>query len=202
MKKTHLIFLCFSLFFCACIQDDPIPTPKPKGYFRVDFPEKKYQKFENDKCPCEFEYPVYATIERQNRFFNEEISDPCWFNINMEKMNAKIHFTFKKISDTKSFEKLLEDNHKLTYEHVKKADFINENEFHTPNNVHGLLFDIGGDAASNYQFFLTDSTKHYLRGSLYFGAKPNRDSLAPIIQFVYSDLVHFINTFQWEKIKQ
>lgn len=201
MKRKIIsnISLVLILFFSSCIEDVPIPTPKPKGYYRINFPEKKYQIFENGDCPCKFEYPKYATIEKQNLFFDKKITDPCWFNINMEQLNAKIHFTFKKINDKKALHQLLEDNHKLTYEHVKKADFINEDEFHTSNNVHGMLFDIGGDAASNYQFFLTDSTKHYLRGSLYFAAKPNRDSLAPVIQFVYKDLVHFINTFHWEK---
>lgn len=195
--RIFILFL-LAVFFTSCIKDDPIYYPKPKAYPRLYLPEHSYQSFKNNPCPCEFEYPTYATIDRNISFFEEKISDPCWFNINLDTINAKIYFTFKKIDDKKMFAKLLEDNHKLSYEHVKKADFIEENEFHTANNVHGILFDVGGNAASNYQFFLTDSSRYYMRGALYFNARPNRDSLEPIIKFAYKDLYRFIHSFKWE----
>ena len=87
---------------------------------------------------------------------------------------------------------------KLTFKHTIKADYIDERIITTPHQVSGMLYEVGGDAASNAQFFLTDSSQHFIRGSLYFNNPPNEDSLRPVIHFVKLDLFHLIETFRWE----
>ncbi len=94
--------------------------------------------------------------------------------------------------------KLVEDARTMVYKHTVKADAINESRFRTPYNVSGVYYEIGGNAASSVQFFVTDSTQHYLRGALYFNAQPNKDSLAPVVAFLKDDVVQLINTLHWK----
>ncbi|CAN5220667.1 gliding motility lipoprotein GldD [soil metagenome] len=177
--------------------DDPIYTPKPKGYFRIELPGKAYQTYSSE-CPYSFEYPVYAKVERHNTFFGEDFSDSCWLDIRIPTLTGDIHLSYKNINETNTLEKLVEDAHQMAYKHTVKADYIDESLIRTPTGVGGILYELGGNSASNIQFYVTDSTKHFLRGSLYFGATPNQDSLAPVIQFVRADMLHLIETLEWK----
>jgi len=177
--------------------DEPIYTPKPKGYFRIELPEKQYQRYSSE-CPYSFEYPVYAQVERHNTFLGEDVSDSCWLDIRIPRLTGDIHLSYKTIGGNNTLEKLIEDAHQLAYKHTIKADYIDESLIQTPTGIGGILYELGGNSASNIQFYLTDSTQHFLRGSLYFGATPNQDSLAPVIQFVRADMLHLIETLRWE----
>ena len=197
----HLTFICAFLFatgvFTGCGSDDEY-TPKPRAYFRIDLPKKAYTAFSSTDCPYTFEYPVYAEVQRDTNFMGAATSDPCWLNIDMKGLSAIIHVSYKEISRENNLPKLIEDAHKLSYKHTVKADYIDETPIHTPNNVQGLVYEIGGNAASNIQFYLTDSTKHFIRGALYFNTPPNSDSLAPVVKFVKEDMVHMIDTWKWQ----
>lgn len=184
------------LFFLSCCTESF--TPKPRGYFRIDLPEKAYQTYHSDVCPFSFEYPVYASIERDTLFFNEPAENPCWMNIDFKNMGGKIHLSYKEINAQNSLAKLLEDAHKLTFKHTQKAQYIDESVLKNDMGVSGILYEIGGNAASNAQFFLTDSNRHYIRGSLYFSATPNEDSLAPVIKFIKEDMMRMFQSFRWE----
>lgn len=177
---------------------DSTYVPKPRGYYRIDFPKKEYTQFVSKDCPYAFEYPVYAKVQRDTSFFGAPPTDPCWLNIDMPQFAGVIHISYKEIKGENTLEKLLDDAHKLSYKHTVKADFIDETPINTPNNVHGLMYDIGGNAASNIQFYVTDSVHHFIRGALYFNVEPNSDSLAPVIKFVKEDVVHMVNTLQWK----
>lgn len=194
-RWMYLLLLVIT-FLPSC--EDPIYTPKPKGYFRIELPDKAYQRFVAPDCPYSFEYPVYSSIERHNTFFGEDITDSCWLDIRIPKLTGDIHLSYKPITQQNSLEKLIEDAHKMAYKHTLKADYIDESLISTPNGIGGILYELGGNSASNIQFYVTDSTKHFLRGSLYFGATPNQDSLAPVIQFVRADMLHLIETLRWE----
>ena len=118
-------------------------------------------------------------------------------NIVIKDLNAKIHLSYKNIHQNLSV--LLDDAHTLAYKHSIKADAINEKVFiNHEKKVYGILYEIKGDAASSVQFFMTDSTDHYIRGALYFNTNPNKDSLAPVVQFLKTDIVHFIETLNWK----
>lgn len=168
-------------------------TPKPRGYFRIDFPAKEYQKFDST-CPYIFEYPNYGRIEKDMN----KSAEPCWINISFPKYKSKIHLSYKTIHG--NFTEYLEDSHTLAYKHAIKADAIDEYQVEFPEKkVYGIIYDIRGNAASSVQFYLTDSIKHFLRGSLYFESTPNKDSLAPAIDFFRKDVEKLINTLEWKK---
>ena len=193
-----LFAIGFSLIMLSSCGGSDNYTPKPRGYYRIDFPEKAYTKFDGADCPYSFEYPVYAKVIRDTAFFGARPDDPCWLNISMPEFAGMIHISYKDIKGENTLAKLLEDAHKLSYKHTVKADYIDETDINTPNNVHGLMYEIGGNAASNIQFYLTDSSKHFIRGALYFSTPPNADSLAPVVAFVKQDLIHLVNTMEWK----
>ena len=192
MKNTLFLFLI--VFAAGCNSDF---TPKPRGYFRIDLPEKVYQKFDTT-YPFTFEYPVYATIQRDS----SRLAEPYWFNIVYRPFNAQLHFSYKVIHD--NLKQYLDDSRTLVNKHIPKANAIQQREYlDAPNKVYGLVFDIkGSDAASTYQFYLTDSVSRFVRGALYFNLVPNNDSLQPVIDFLKQDLQHMIATFRWKENKK
>ncbi|MCL6524457.1 MAG: hypothetical protein K6T34_07320 [Thermoflavifilum sp.] len=173
------------------------PTPRPRGYFRIDLPEKKYQLFDKPGYPYTFEYPVYANIVKDTVFFDTVPENPYWINIVFPGLNGKIYLTYKIISKKQPLQTLLNQVFEMTDKHDYKADYRDEIRIHTPYHVDGIFFSLGGDVASAKQFFVTDSTRHFLRGALYFYAVPNADSLAPVNQFVEKDMWHLIHTLRW-----
>ncbi|TDH24059.1 gliding motility lipoprotein GldD [Segetibacter sp. 3557_3] len=172
-------------------------TPKPKGYFKIPFPTKAYQQFNEPGYPYSFEYPVYAKVLKDSSFFNEATENPWWINIDFPQFNGKVHVSYKQIG-TNQFDKLVNDAFTMTNKHNVKAYSIDDSLITTPNNVHGLFFKVGGNVATANQFFLTDSTRHFLRGALYFDAAPNEDSLGIVNRFLLDDVRHMINTFKWK----
>lgn len=172
-------------------------TPKPQAYHKIDFPEKSYQASKVEHCPFSFEYPSYTTIEQDSLFFNEKVENPCWMDINFDRFKGVLHLSYKTIKQENDFAKYVDDAHKLTFKHTIKAESIDEYQIETPNQVGGMIYEVGGDAASSVQFFLTDTNTHFLRGALYFSNTPNADSIAPVVKFVKEDMRHLIDTFQW-----
>lgn len=194
MKHLLLILLLTSAL-CACNSDF---TPKPRGYFRIDLPEKAYRKFDTN-FPYTFEYPVYAKILPDT----SRMTEPYWINIVYVPFNAQLHFSYKVISDSEHLKQYLEDSRTLVNKHIPKANAIQQREFiDAANRVYGLVFDIkGSDAASTFQFYLTDSVAKFVRGALYFNLVPNNDSLQPVIGFLKEDIEHMIATFRWKDVK-
>ena len=189
MQKYFVIFVLFLIVLPGCNRSY---TPKPRGYLRIDFKEKEYTQFDST-CPYRFEYPVYAQIVMDMKARTE----PCWLNIEFPAYNGTIHISYKEVRG--DLDKFVEDSRNLAYKHTIKADAIRETVYSdTGRNVHGILYDIKGNAASNLQFFLTDSIAHFLRGSLYFNVTPDKDSLAPVINYFKEDIVHLIETFNWK----
>lgn len=167
-------------------------TPKPAGYLRIDFPEKAYQIY-NSSCPFTFEYPLYGKIIADT----SRIAEPCWINIEFPGFGGKIHISYKSVRNNVNV--YIEDSRTLAYKHTVKADAISETLYtNDEKKVYGLLYQIKGDAASSVQFYLTDSTRHFLRGSLYFNVQPNADSLAPVIGFFMEDIMHLVETLEWK----
>jgi gliding motility-associated lipoprotein GldD len=171
-------------------------VPRPKGYFRIDLPKKEYREFDGSSkgMPFSFEYPAYGKLEFQHEYADE----PGWFNIAFPAYRAKIYMTYKNVKS--DFADLMEQTYKMNVKnHISKADAINEQPYsNAEKKVYGILYDLKGNTASAVQFYATDSIKHYLRGSLYFSAEPDADSLAPVINFFREDIVHLIETLRWK----
>ncbi len=178
--------------FPSCSNDY---TPKPRGYFRIALPEKKYILLDS-VYPFRFEYPSYAVIT------NDPISpqEKNWINIEMPVFHGRIHISYKPLTDKNSLVRFTEDSRTLALKHMSKASGIRQIAINDPKRrVYGLVYEINGmGAASPYQFYLTDSTRHFMRGSLYFDVIPNNDSLAPVIDCVKSDIQHLFETINWK----
>ena len=187
----------FSIVCLLLVSCNGVFTPKRRGYFKIDFPRHEYQTFDQQGFPYTFEYPVYAKIVRDSSFFDTAPENPYWINIDFPRFDARIYISYKAIGPNK-FDKLREDAFKMTFKHTSKASSIDQTVIQTPNGIGGIYFNVGGNAATANQFFLTDTTKHFLRGALYFDTTPNEDSLGIVNQFLEKDMQHLINTFKWK----
>jgi len=197
-KPVNIIFTCLyisALFFLSCNSDYSVG--KKKGYFKIDFPEKKYQLFDRPGYPYTFEYPEYATVIKDSMFFSDKAED-WWINIDIPRFNGRIHVSYKAINQQNKFDSLVNDAYKMaTKQHINISTGITDSVMQTPNGAGGMYYALEGNTATANQFFLTDTTKHFLRGALYFDAAPNADSLGIVNDFLKKDLQHLINTLKW-----
>jgi gliding motility-associated lipoprotein GldD len=182
----------FGLLISSCENDEEVYSPKPRGYPRIDFPQKKYRLYDS-LCPYSFEIPLYSGIKQDKH----KGAEPCWLNLEFPKFNATLHLSYKEVNN--NFSKYLEDSHEFAIRHQIKATGLDEIPvFRDSAKVYGLIFDIAGNTASSLQFYLTDSTHHFLRGALYFNSVPNIDSLKVVVDFLKKDVLHMINTTKWK----
>ncbi|ASU32639.1 gliding motility lipoprotein GldD [Mucilaginibacter xinganensis] len=192
MKKLALII--FSVMLLAACGGNHDYSPKPRGYYRIIFPEKSYQPYVSN-CPFTFQYPKYAVMEPDK---NPD-AKPCWLNMQFPQFNGTLHLSYEPIRSKKEFNELVEDAHKLSFKHTVKATGIDEGIINYPEQkVYGIYYSIDGNAASSIQFYLTDSTKNYIRGALYFNSEPRLDSIQPVLTFVKKDVDLMIKSFRWK----
>ncbi len=196
MNTKSLFTACISMFIlCSCNSNY---TFKPRGYYKIDFPEKKYQEFNQPGYPFSFEYPTYATIAKDSSFFEEKPENPYWLNIDFPQLSGRIYISYKEVGKN-SIDSLVNDAFTMSYkQHTYKATAIEPMALITANNISGIYFTLSGNTATANQFFLTDSTKNFIRGALYFDATPNEDSLSTVNAFLKKDLEHLINTLKWK----
>ncbi|HEY4798956.1 MAG TPA: gliding motility lipoprotein GldD [Bacteroidia bacterium] len=180
----------------SCGSGDDIPIPKPTGYFRIDLPQKKYAVFSEAACPFEFEYPSNYSLVLPD---SDKQAEPCWKNIIYPRFRAELNLSYKTIDKDNKLEKFLDDSWTLATRHEVKASGMPETPIIRDSaRVFGLLFEIQGNAASSLQFYATDSTRHFIRGALYFYARPNYDSLSPVINFLKMDVERMITSLKWK----
>jgi len=195
MKRINTFFIFF--LFSALMACNSDPVPRPKGYYRIELPQKSYQTFDTSGYPYSFEYPTYAQVVKDSTFFDDMPENPYWINLSFPQFDAQIHISYKEINSPATLQKLVDDAFSLTGKHSIKANAIDEIPIQGAENAKGFLFDVGGNAATGKQFYLTDSSKHFIRGALYFNATPNYDSIKPVEEFLARDIEHFIKTFRW-----
>lgn len=202
--------------FIICIPGvgcNSVYTSKKPGYYKIDFPERQYVKFNKPGFPYSFEYPAYSIINKDS---SQKGGDPFSINVLFPSLNGEIYITYKvigaksiyKVKDAGGkykdstavniFQNLVEDCYKLTYKNDIKAYSIEDSVMHTPNDITGIFFKLSGSVATAKQFFLSDTTHNFLRGALYFDATPNEDSLRPVNSFLQEDMKHIINTLKWK----
>ena len=191
--KLKILWVAIILF-ASCNSDYTI---KQRGYFKIGLPEHKYVTFDKPGYPYTFEYPAYSNVVQDSTFFEDEPENPYWVNIEFPSLNGKIYVSYKDVQKNQ-FDKLVDDAFKLTYKHSTKATGIKDSLMRTPNGITGIFFKVGGNAATARQFFVTDSTKHFLRGALYFDSTPNADSLGVVNDFLEVHMKHLINTLRWK----
>jgi gliding motility-associated lipoprotein GldD len=173
-------------------------VPRPRGYFRISLPEKEYTDgsdslFMKYDMPFAFEYPVYSVPGPDT----DNINGRGWYNVDFPGFRAKIYLTYKTIDN--DLPELIEQTYTMNVKnHITRADAIDEKLIRNDaGRIYGILYDLKGNTATAIQFYVTDSTDNYLRGSLYFDAVPNADSLAPVIGFLREDVEHLLETLRW-----
>lgn len=183
------------LLFAACGGVDYVP--KPHAYPRVAFPERTYRMFDTAEAAYKFEMPAYARMLKDtNGVYTRE---PGWFNMYFQPFNATLHITYHRFNGWQQFDSLVNDTRKLVNKHIQRAEDITEIPFLSQENkVSGMIFDIQGNTATNFNFYLTDSSRHFFRGALYFNQQTNPDSIAPVFEFIRKDMDHLINSFRWK----
>jgi len=184
--KYTLTIIIAILFFTAC---NETYTPKKRAYYRFNFPEKKYEKW---SAPNKFTInkPVYASIDSSR-------ADSGWYILKVPQLKATLYLTYR---ENVNLNKEEEESRALVYKHAIKADdIISQNYINDTNKVFATIFDIKGNTATSINFHIVDSNKRFIRGALYFYARPNKDSLAPAIEFMRKDIVKLIETFKWEE---
>ena len=169
-------------------------TPKPKGYNRIDLPAHHYQPLGGGH-PYTFEYSKWAVVRRDSSY----LAQPHWINIYYPQLHANVQITYMDVArDRRLYNKMMEDARKLTGKHQVKATAIDERILKTPSGMRVSVFELQGEVPSQFQFYTTDSTRHFLRGALYFRTATANDSLAPVIEYVKQDIVRMINTLRYK----
>jgi gliding motility-associated lipoprotein GldD len=167
--------------------------PKPKGYNRFNLPEAKYQILP-DTLPYRFEYSAYAQLRKDTSW----VRNKYWVEIYYPEIKANIHLTYEALNNSeKLLKELLNDAYVLTAKHQIKAYAIDETFTRTPSGKTAIIAELDGEVPSQFQFTMTDSTKNFLRGALYFNTKVQNDSLQPAIDYVKKDIMRMINTLEW-----
>ncbi|MGZ3810745.1 MAG: gliding motility lipoprotein GldD [Mucilaginibacter sp.] len=199
MKKIAL-FIPVLLLLAACGGNHDY-SPKPRGYYRIIFPKKEYQQF-NGPYPFTFIYPKYAVIEKDNTPQKKDkklMNMNYLLNMQFPQFNGTLHLSYESITSKKVFDELTEDSRKFAFKHSVKATSIDQAIIHNPDRkIYGIYYSIDGNAASSIQFYITDSTKNYMRGALYFNMTPRLDSIQPVLTFVKKDIDTMIKTFRWK----
>ncbi|CAH0995817.1 hypothetical protein EMA8858_01944 [Emticicia aquatica] len=197
--RKKLIIKAFGLVLCGfglmgCHSSNNEFAPKPRGFNRIDLPMHEYQTLANEH-PYSFEYSKNAIIQKDT-FKNAE---PHWIIVFYPKFNTRIQFTYKPVNnDPNRLQKMMADAAKLAFNHDKKAYSITDKLLTTKNGKKAVIFELEGEVPSPYQFFVTDSTKHYLRGAVYLMTATENDSLKPIIDYMKVDSRHILETLKWQ----
>lgn len=196
MKFAPLFLVCILLFAC-----EKTYVPKPKGFFRIDLPEHAYQKLEENH-PYSFEYSTSAKVQKHQ----SSIAEPHWLDVVYPAYKATIQLTYKDLraekfenAKEKFLNELINDSYKLTSKHQVKAYAIDESIVKTPSGKTVTIFELEGDVPSQFQFYVTDTTRHFIRGALYFRTATKNDSLKPIIEYIKIDIMHLINSLELKK---
>ena len=186
-EKGFYILSILALLLLSCSR--PV-APKPYGYYRITLPEHSYQLFEQNSYPYSFLYSSSATIQPV-QYENERY----WINIVYPTLNASIHCSYKPVRG--NLRQLTDDAWEFVFNHAIKASAIPEHAYENPEaRTYGVFCELKGNTASPMQFFLTDSTRHFFRGAVYFNCVPNQDSLAPVIEYMQEDVLNLIETLR------
>ncbi|HEA29828.1 MAG TPA: gliding motility lipoprotein GldD [Leeuwenhoekiella sp.] len=182
----RVFFTGFCAFLGLSCKEDPLP--KPNGMLALTYPVADYSSFQPEDCPYSF---------KKNKLGKVQFEEDCSMIINYPKLNGALYLTYRPVDN--NIKQLLTDAQKLTYEHVIKADNIIEEKYiNKSSDVYGMFYDVSGNAASQSQFYVTDSTAHFLTGSIYFNARPNYDSIYPAADYLKKDIRHLMESLSWK----
>lgn len=196
--RLFIPMVLYFLFIGCQTDKNEVITPKPRMYPFVELPAHQYEKVtEKSDCGFIFRKSVYATIYDRSTFFDEELQNTCWFDLKYKDLNANVHFTYYPIGREHKYDELTNESFRMVYEHSTVASAIKEIPILKDGHETGMSFYLRGPVASPYQFFMSDTTTHFLRASLYFETRPNPDSIAPVLDYILTDMDTLIKSLQW-----
>lgn len=188
IRKKFSLFAFLVLLGCG----EDASTPLPYAYPRVDLPVTSYEWLA-DSCAYTFQKSIFSKTRKPERRENE-----CWLNLEYPALNATVFLSYQSISSLDELTAYVSEAQRMTFKHTIKASSIEEIPIYkAADAVYGYYYKVGGDAASNAQFFLTDSNQHFLRGAVYFNVAPEADSLAPLIDHLRKDVEKLLESFVW-----
>ncbi len=183
IRKIFFFAFVASIVLASCGEDT---LPKPKAFLSLEYPSPQYK---NIQSPCPYTF-------QKNALGSVNFKSDCNAVVEYPKLNGTLYLTYRKVNN--NINSLLQDAQKLTYEHTRKADNILEEKYvNKEQGVYGMFYDVSGNAASQSQFYVTDSTKHFITGSIYFNVKPNYDSIFPAAAYLKNDIRHLMETIEW-----
>lgn len=185
MKIVKFIYATTLVLMVSSCKNDAVP--KPDAFLSLEYPTATYASYTHPNCNFKFNKNTNSTIKPE---------EACAFKIDYPNMKASIYMNYRPVNNNLML--LLKDAQKLTYNHTIKADDIQESVFeHPEKKVYGMFYRVIGDAATNVQFYATDSTKNFVVGTLYFYAKPNFDSIYPATKYIEDDMKKIMETLEW-----
>lgn len=183
--KRFSIALIGLLGLVACKKET---TVKPAALLRLEYPVASY--IETDFKSCAYKFEVNSNTKLVEK-------DRCGVNIDYTSMNATIYLTYQKVNN--NIDSLLKDAQKLTYDHsIKAQSIIEQMRVDEDKKVYGMFYAIDGEAATQSQFYVTDSLNHFLTGSLYFNVRPNYDSIYPAVVYLQNDIRKIMESIEWK----
>ena len=190
MRKIVYI-IAIGLAFMSCGR---VASPRPYGYYRITPPDTAYMPFEAQypRYPYTFSLSQNAVVRPRT-----DVTEPYWINLYYPSLDATIHCSYKPVNN--NLRELTNDALEFVYRNASFASAIPERDYtHPEARVYGVLFDLEGNTASSCQFFVTDSTNHFFRASVYCNCPPNADSLAPVYEYLRKDVIKMVETFEWK----
>lgn len=199
MKGCSLLILSFFLFFACGGENEAAYGPKPRMYPYEELPEADYVTvYDKTDCGFTFRKSTHALIQDRQMYFDDKLPDNCWFDLTYPNLRANIHFTYYPIGAAHTFEDLSAESFQMVYEHSAIASSIEEIPINQDGRTSGMSFELKGPVASPFQFFVTDTSEHFLRGALYFQVQPNPDSIAPVLKYIHADMDTLIKSIEWQ----
>ena len=197
VKNNWWVVLLVGVVAAACGGGNSDFVPKPKAYPKMALPQKSYQAVSPIDLPLNFDIPKYSQLQPDTN--QQGVHTPGWYNLQFPSLDVTLHLTYYKFKSWNLFDSLIYDTRKLVNKHIQKADDIVERptQFLNPQ-AKGLVFSIQGNTATNFNFYVTDSASHFLRGALYFNHHTESDSIAPVYQFLEADVLHLIKSLKWK----
>ena len=191
-----ILFFTMNCFFSSCNNEEDSFIPKPYGYFRIELPEKSYQKLEGD-FPYSFEHSKYAKVVKNESQYAEDY----WITLKYEPISmAEIHITYKEIkNEPKLFMEYVNDAHKITFNEINTARSSAIDQVIDSKKGNGIVFTISeGEVPTVFNYWVSDSSTHFLRAAMYVPTSNQNDSLAPILKYTKDDMMHMLETFEWK----
>ena len=196
--KSPIFLVIFLMLLLPSCKEEGLKMPRQRMYPFIDFPSRKDTLFSKSSCNFTFPLPAYFSLRQDSFYFGEVPLHDCWFDLYNQNLGASLHCSYYDVTSRSRLDQLINDAFEITGKHNIRANARRESLISNGNGVSGILFEVDGPVASPLQFFVTDSTTHFFRASLYFNAKVNPDSTAPVLQFIRQDIDKMITGFKWK----